>query len=307
MAADVTVGDRAARKLLRMFGTLGFSELIIILVIVLIIFGAGRLPQIGEGLGKALKGFKKEVHEVPPPVDPNAAAAPTTPQTAGAPPTPIEDARIVAQPQGTAAPTAAPAPASAPYQPGPELTPGTTAALMAAARPQMYEPPKPKAPRTPAAPAAAAQPAAQPHPIIPTMEERLTQPPPPVRAAYPPLPPGAQPKPVPKRPSAIVNKDAVARVQAQQAALKAKATQPVEAKAADAQKGLSPQDMQSLGEGIGDALRTFRQAVADVRNSVDPQMRTIQAEMDAAQKEIEQSIEAAKPMPAVQEAPPEKT
>ena len=47
-----------------MFGTMGFSELIIILVIVLIIFGAGRLPQIGEGVGKALKGFKKEVNEI---------------------------------------------------------------------------------------------------------------------------------------------------------------------------------------------------------------------------------------------------
>jgi hypothetical protein len=33
-------------------------------------------------------------------------------------------------------------------------------------------------------------------------------------------------------------------------------------------------------------------------------MRTIQAEMDAAQKEIQQSIEAAKEMPAVQEDPP---
>ena len=54
-----------------MFGTMGFSELIIILVIVLIIFGAGRLPQIGEGVGKALKGFKKEVNDLPPPVDPN--------------------------------------------------------------------------------------------------------------------------------------------------------------------------------------------------------------------------------------------
>ncbi len=29
----------------------------------LIIFGAGRLPQLGEGLGKAIKGFKKSVHE----------------------------------------------------------------------------------------------------------------------------------------------------------------------------------------------------------------------------------------------------
>ena len=50
-----------------MFGTMGFSELIIILVIVLIIFGAGKLPQIGEGVGKALKGFKKEVHDIPTP------------------------------------------------------------------------------------------------------------------------------------------------------------------------------------------------------------------------------------------------
>ncbi len=40
-----------------MFG-LGMTELIIILVIILIIFGAGRLPEIGSGLGKALNGFK---------------------------------------------------------------------------------------------------------------------------------------------------------------------------------------------------------------------------------------------------------
>ena len=52
-----------------MFGTMGISELIIILVIVLIIFGAGKLPQIGEGVGKALKGFKKEVNEIPPPAE----------------------------------------------------------------------------------------------------------------------------------------------------------------------------------------------------------------------------------------------
>jgi len=46
-----------------MFGSLGFTELILILVIVLIIFGAGKLPQLGEGIGKAIKGFKKSVHE----------------------------------------------------------------------------------------------------------------------------------------------------------------------------------------------------------------------------------------------------
>lgn len=45
-----------------MFG-LGMPELIVILVIVIIIFGASRLPQLGEGLGKAIKGFKKGIAE----------------------------------------------------------------------------------------------------------------------------------------------------------------------------------------------------------------------------------------------------
>ena len=47
-----------------MFG-LGMPELIIILVIVLVIFGANRLPQLGEGLGKAIKGFKKGISDGP--------------------------------------------------------------------------------------------------------------------------------------------------------------------------------------------------------------------------------------------------
>jgi sec-independent protein translocase protein TatA len=45
-----------------MFG-LGMPELIVILIIVLVIFGANRLPQLGEGLGKAIKGFKKGVSD----------------------------------------------------------------------------------------------------------------------------------------------------------------------------------------------------------------------------------------------------
>ena len=43
-----------------MFG-LGIGELLVILVIVLIIFGAGRLPEIGEGLGRGIRNFRKAV------------------------------------------------------------------------------------------------------------------------------------------------------------------------------------------------------------------------------------------------------
>ena len=265
-----------------MFGTMGISELIIILVIVLIIFGAGKLPQIGEGVGKALRGFKKEVNDIPPPdAAPSEAnqPAPTQVQSTfqAAPAPTITTGQTLAAPKPTA-----------PYVPGPELTPGTTAALMY----NMAAPPM----TSTAGQSGSAQSTGQGQ-QPPTMEERAAAPTPMMRAHYPPLPAGAQAKPVVKRPSAIVNKDAVARVQAQQAAMKAKAAEPA---------GISPGDMQNLGEGLGDVLRTFKQAVADVRNSVDPEMRTIQAEMDSAQKEFEQSIEAAKDLPALHEEPPKQ-
>lgn len=62
-----------------MFGSFGWMELVLILIIVLIIFGAGKIPQLGEGLGKAIKGFKKSVHE-PDPVD--VTAVPAAPEQA---------------------------------------------------------------------------------------------------------------------------------------------------------------------------------------------------------------------------------
>ena len=45
-----------------MFG-LGLPELLIILVIVLLLFGAGRLPQIGPGIGEGIRNFKKSMKE----------------------------------------------------------------------------------------------------------------------------------------------------------------------------------------------------------------------------------------------------
>ena len=46
-----------------MFG-LGYQELLIILVIVLILFGANRLPDLARSLGSSVKEFKKGVNEV---------------------------------------------------------------------------------------------------------------------------------------------------------------------------------------------------------------------------------------------------
>lgn len=43
-----------------MFG-FGVTELIIILVIVLVFFGAGRLPELGEGIGRGIKSFRKAI------------------------------------------------------------------------------------------------------------------------------------------------------------------------------------------------------------------------------------------------------
>lgn len=45
-----------------MFG-LGFPELIIIMVIILIVFGAGKLPEIGGAIGKGIRSFRRSVKE----------------------------------------------------------------------------------------------------------------------------------------------------------------------------------------------------------------------------------------------------
>jgi len=46
-----------------MFG-IGMPELLIIMVIILIIFGAGKLPEIGAGVGKAIRNFKGATTEI---------------------------------------------------------------------------------------------------------------------------------------------------------------------------------------------------------------------------------------------------
>jgi len=79
------------------FGSFGWMELMLILIIVLIIFGAGKIPQLGEGLGKAIKGFKKSLAEadaldVTPNDEPEASQASPPPQ------------QVASEPEATQAP-----------------------------------------------------------------------------------------------------------------------------------------------------------------------------------------------------------
>jgi sec-independent protein translocase protein TatA len=90
-----------------MFGSFGWMELMLILVIVLIIFGAGKIPQLGEGLGKAIKGFKKSVNETdaidvtPPPSEaPEAPPSQVTQQVEQAQVAPPSPAPVQSGKQG---------------------------------------------------------------------------------------------------------------------------------------------------------------------------------------------------------------
>ncbi|MDP3773340.1 MAG: twin-arginine translocase TatA/TatE family subunit [Gemmatimonadota bacterium] len=66
-----------------MFGNLGMSEILMVLVIVLLVFGAKRLPEIGSAMGKGIREFKRSMREVTeeidrpePPAEPRRLAPP---------------------------------------------------------------------------------------------------------------------------------------------------------------------------------------------------------------------------------------
>jgi sec-independent protein translocase protein TatA len=63
-----------------MFGSLGVPELLIILLIVIIIFGANKLPQLGRGLGQGMRNFKDSIKEAG--SDDHKPTTPPTPPTA---------------------------------------------------------------------------------------------------------------------------------------------------------------------------------------------------------------------------------
>ena len=100
-----------------MFGGIGHFEWLVILVIVLIIFGAGKLPSVGGNLGKAIKNFRKGVKDETLPGDAGGVVTVTDF-------TPGED-RLgihVAGPPGSAPWAGAPAKAGCGYAPGQALS-----------------------------------------------------------------------------------------------------------------------------------------------------------------------------------------
>jgi sec-independent protein translocase protein TatA len=77
-----------------MFGSLGSTELIVVLVVVLIVFGAGKLPSVMRDLGKGVSEFKKAQADGTPvaaaPVASSPAPAPVVAPAPVAPPAPAE-------------------------------------------------------------------------------------------------------------------------------------------------------------------------------------------------------------------------
>lgn len=47
-----------------MFGNLGAGEIILILLVILLLFGAKKIPELAQGLGKGMKEFKKSLKDV---------------------------------------------------------------------------------------------------------------------------------------------------------------------------------------------------------------------------------------------------
>jgi sec-independent protein translocase protein TatA len=66
-----------------MFGNIGPTEMIFLMIILLLIFGAKRLPELGSGLGKGIREFKKSMREINSEIDrPN--------ENAQVPPPPVQ-------------------------------------------------------------------------------------------------------------------------------------------------------------------------------------------------------------------------
>ena len=59
-----------------MIGKLGLPEILVILAIALLIFGPGRLAELGKGLGEGIRNFKSGLNDANKPADPNQPPPP---------------------------------------------------------------------------------------------------------------------------------------------------------------------------------------------------------------------------------------
>ena len=97
-------------------GNLGVTELLLIFLVILLVFGAKRIPEIASGLGKGIREFKDATSDIkkemttPAPPAPQQIAQANVPPPVYVPPTPVAQPVIVTGPQDATAPPDAPAP-----------------------------------------------------------------------------------------------------------------------------------------------------------------------------------------------------
>ena len=74
---------------------LGGGEIVVILALILILFGAKKIPDLAKGLGQGIKEFKKATREVTDEIQNSANYTPPPPPSPPPPPPPIEPRQIV--------------------------------------------------------------------------------------------------------------------------------------------------------------------------------------------------------------------
>ncbi|MEZ4588748.1 MAG: twin-arginine translocase TatA/TatE family subunit [Gemmatimonadales bacterium] len=81
-----------------MFGNIGFTEMMVLLLVVLLVFGARRLPEIGQSLGKGIREFKRSISDagesVNSALDDRGSSSPSRQIDSSAPPTSSEPKRL---------------------------------------------------------------------------------------------------------------------------------------------------------------------------------------------------------------------
>ncbi len=87
---------------------LGLGEIVIVLIVVLLLFGPSKLPQLGESLGRAIRNFKDAASPPPPTTPPRPAELPAPPTAPDAAARPAEADPVARDGKADAPPAATP-------------------------------------------------------------------------------------------------------------------------------------------------------------------------------------------------------